>query len=240
MALRVIIVIITVLVVLAALTAAAWEIQQKMSEANNTDTSQEDTDLYSAQLTEEEISQLLLYCNDSDTLADDYTVETEEFDEVDVNYLMVSDLTQMTEDAAADGIDIEILLGYMTYDECEAAYQNAITQYQNSGYTVAESETLARDTYPQGGSNEFQTGMLIKVSDLSSEEFAATDVYNWLAKNGINYGFIVRYTEEKESVTGRSEDLTVFRYVGAENAVKMRSFNMCLEEYAEYCSYQTE
>ena len=30
----------------------------------------------------------------------------------------------------------------------------------------------------------------------------------------------------------------VYRYVGAENAAKMRSYGMCLEEYYDYCSYR--
>ena len=80
--------------------------------------------------------------------------------------------------------------------------------------------------------------MLVKLSDMDSDDFMKTDEYAWLYKNGINYGFINRYTEEKFPVTGIEADLTVYRFVGTENAQKMRSFGMCLEEYSDYRSYR--
>ena len=48
----------------------------------------------------------------------------------------------------------------------------------------------------------------------------------------------VPVTPDKETVTGMNADLTVYRFVGVDNAVKMRSYGMCLEEYHEYCSYR--
>ena len=39
-------------------------------------------------------------------------------------------------------------------------------------------------------------------------------------------------------MTGRDYDPTLYRYVGTQNAEKMRQLSMCLEEYAEYLQEQ--
>ena len=64
-----------------------------------------------------------------------------------------------------------------------------------------------------------------------SDKFKETDEYKWLKENAYKYGFIQRYTKDKESITGKKERCWHFRYVGVENAKSMFDNNLSLEEY---------
>ncbi|MBQ1546651.1 MAG: D-alanyl-D-alanine carboxypeptidase family protein [Clostridia bacterium] len=185
--------------------------------------------------------ELLAYCNELYPISEN--VEPRLADYIDennnrtirVNALMKDSLNKMVEDAASDGIRLDIVRGYMTHRECEVEFKSICLNLEEGGASPAEAENRASALFPPAKENEYRTGMLIKISSLSSDDFEATQTYKWLYKNGVNYGFVNRYITDKEKITGVTGDLTVYRFVGTENAVKMRSFGMCLEEYAEYC-----
>ena len=50
-------------------------------------------------------------------------------------------------------------------------------------------------------------------------------------KHAAEYGFILRYPKDKEDVTGIIWEPWHFRYVGVENAQKIKDSGLCLEEY---------
>lgn len=56
----------------------------------------------------------------------------------------------------------------------------------------------------------------------------------WLAAHCAEYGFVIRYPEDKESVTGIIYEPWHLRFVGVKHAKRMNELNMCLEEYCEY------
>ena len=60
--------------------------------------------------------------------------------------------------------------------------------------------------------------------------------YTWLLENCVKYGFVQSYPENKEKQTKADFEPDLFRFVGEDNALNMRKFGMCLEEYAEYLS----
>lgn len=64
-----------------------------------------------------------------------------------------------------------------------------------------------------------------------SDKFKETKEYKWLKENAHKYGFIERYTKEKESITRKKARCWHFRYVGVENAKAMYENNLSLEEY---------
>ncbi len=53
----------------------------------------------------------------------------------------------------------------------------------------------------------------------------------WLTEHCWEYGFIVRYTEDKEEITGIIDEPWHFRYVGTEVSLDMKDSGLCLEEY---------
>ena len=48
----------------------------------------------------------------------------------------------------------------------------------------------------------------------------------------------MRYPSDKEDITKISGNNYLYRYVGKDNAVKMRTYGMCLEEYNDYLLQQ--
>jgi len=202
-------------------------------------TSSMGTNEYYGYYTAEEEKMLIGYCGVNHPVNEYYKNELTDFsDSVKVCRLMSEGLEKMIADAEKDGVYISIRCGYRSPVECDIEYNRLYNQFIGEGSTNAEAESKAREICPPSEFNEFCTGMLIEVNNVSNRDFAETDAYKWLYKNGIKYGFINRYTKEKESVTGIQEDLSIYRFVGADNAAKMRSYGMCLEEYYEYCSYR--
>ena len=75
-----------------------------------------------------------------------------------------------------------------------------------------------------------------KIKSLTNEE---KELYDILHKELAQFGFILRYPDDKKEETGikRSEPWHV-RYVGVENAKEMQALGMCLEEYVTYLKEQ--
>ncbi len=55
----------------------------------------------------------------------------------------------------------------------------------------------------------------------------------WLTENCAKFGFIIRYPQSKEEVTGVDYSCSEFRYVGVPHAKYIYEHNLCLEEYTE-------
>ncbi|MGL5540165.1 MAG: M15 family metallopeptidase [Erysipelotrichaceae bacterium] len=110
------------------------------------------------------------------------------------------------------------------------------------GYTSAEAQTLlyeeallaygfdeARKYVSYPGQSEFQLGTTIQFS-LPKNDTGNGIQANWLAENAHEYGFIIRYPEGKESVTGRIHEPLLLRYVGTDLAAQLYNANLTLEE----------
>ena len=63
--------------------------------------------------------------------------------------------------------------------------------------------------------------------------FASTKQSAWLNEHCWEYGFIIRYTKEKEKITGFEAEPWHIRYVGVEHAMYMKEHDLCLEEYVQ-------
>ncbi len=98
------------------------------------------------------------------------------------------------------------------------------------------------------GTSDHQTGLVVDVVQTSLpskylhliQEFGDTDAGKWLAENCTKFGFILRFPEDKEDITGIIYEPWHFRFVGRYHAEKMKELNMCLEEYTEYLSRQEQ
>lgn len=183
----------------------------------------------------------LVVVNLDTPLPDDFTVQLEEYEGFSFEERIVEALSKMVEDARADGIALEIAGGYISKEEQDAQYQATVQQLmEQEGYSRVRAEDQAEKTVGRGGYNEWQTGMLVEFSSSGEDvPFEQSQAYQWLMRNCVNYGFVLRYPENKTSATGTAYTPSCFRYVGTENAVKMREYSMCLEEYAQYIRQQS-
>ena len=60
---------------------------------------------------------------------------------------------------------------------------------------------------------------------------ADTKEAEWLSEHAHEYGFILRYPEDKEEITMIYFESWHYRYVGEEAALFMKENDLCLEEF---------
>ena len=70
-----------------------------------------------------------------------------------------------------------------------------------------------------------------KVIDDNDEMIAQKEIFAQIHPLLAEYGFILRYPQGKESITGYSYEPWHFRYVGKETAKKISDESLVLEEY---------
>lgn len=137
-----------------------------------------------------------------------------------------SALEKMFAAAAKDGIQLYLVSGYRSYELQTSLYHTYIQEY-------GENYANHIDSIP--GASEHQLGLSADFGSLSracelDNCFSAADSYTWLIKHAPEYGYILRYPEGKESVTGIDYEPWAFRYIGAD-AEKITASGLTLEEY---------
>lgn len=88
------------------------------------------------------------------------------------------------------------------------------------------------------GRSEHHTGLAVDLGLYDTEtgiytEFDGTGDCAWFAENCADYGFILRYTRDKEFATGYADEPWHFRYVGLPHSAYIMEKGLCLEEYIE-------
>ncbi len=185
----------------------------------------------------------LLLVNSSHALPSGYAPVLQECAGVQVEGRIVPALEKMMRDAEAAGCPLKLTGGYLDSARQNQMFQAEVKRLmaqQKLSQVLAENQ--AQSTVGRGGYSERQTGLAVIFSAegmKSGESFASTAQYRWLNRNSVEYGFVLRYPEDQASTTGVSFDPSHFRYVGTENALKMREFSMSLEGYVTYLGQQT-
>ena len=132
----------------------------------------------------------------------------------------------MKQAAAAEGLNIYISSAFRSYE-----YQTKI--YNN--YVARDGQQQA-DTYSaRPGHSEHQTGLAFDLNSID-DSFANTPESDWVAQHAHEYGFIIRYPADKESVTGFKYEPWHLRYLGVDSATKVYESGLCLEEYLDITS----
>ncbi len=128
---------------------------------------------------------------------------------------------EMQNAAYRDGISLWICSGYRSYSYQDHLYNS---------YVMRDGRAMA-DTYSaRPGHSEHQTGLAMDINNASSS-FEGTPAARWLAKNCWKYGFIIRYPQGKQSITGFKYEPWHVRYLGKDQAKKVYDSGLCLEEY---------
>ena len=132
--------------------------------------------------------------------------------------------------AKADGITLYAHSGYRSYQTQNTMYYNRLKKMNGVDDGIVQ--------YP--GASEHQSGLAIDVinkagigKNFTNDAFAPSKEGKWLAENCWDYGFVIRYPEDKVDVTGIKYESWHLRYVGVQVAQYMRDHNLCLEEFTE-------
>lgn len=94
-------------------------------------------------------------------------------------------------------------------------------------------DSIYSENYPESVSG-YSFDIAINSSYGDIIEYDGMDSEGWISENCQNYGFVIRYPQGKENVTGFEYSPYHFRYVGIPHASIMNEKNLCLEEYTEY------
>lgn len=130
-------------------------------------------------------------------------------------------LNEMIAAAQEEGIALWVVSGFRSYNTQAAIYSN---------YAARDGAAAADRYSARAGHSEHQTGLAFDLNSLD-QYFGATPEGQWLAAHCWEYGFIIRYPQEKESVTGYMYEPWHVRYLGKETARQVYESGLCLEEY---------
>lgn len=135
-------------------------------------------------------------------------------------------LGRLKEASQAVGNPISPLSGYRSYARQQVVYQNEVNNY---GQAVADTESA------KPGYSEHQTGWAVDVGGGGcgiEDCFGNTTAGKWLAANAYLYGFVIRYPDGKQAITGYRYEPWHIRYVGVALSTEMKSKDITtLEEF---------
>ena len=144
-------------------------------------------------------------------------------------------LGRMLSAAIADGLsNFQISSAYRTYSEQQKLVDNSVAKYQKNNPDWSRDRCLSAtyNTVAPAGTSEHQTGLAFDIT-VPNVSFTGTAQQKWLHEHCAKYGFVVRFTADKQKLTGFVAESWHFRYVGVEAAQTMTQNTWCLEEYVE-------
>ena len=182
---------------------------------------------------------ILLNPEAENKIDEDLPLSFETFDGQKIDERIAESYRQMVADAEADGVHLFLRSGYRPVSLQKTYYESNIQKYMQQGMTREEAEEKTREYYTEPGHSEHHSGLAL---DILTEEyqrdvytlddrFAQTDGYAWLVEHCTDYGFILRYPEDKTEITQINYEPWHYRYVGKEHAAYMKEHGLCLEEY---------
>ncbi len=132
--------------------------------------------------------------------------------------------------ALKDGVELTPISGYRSVTRQKNNFENKIQKYIDDGYGKIEATQMAATIILPPGTSEHNAGLAMDICSLY-ENFEETDEFKWLCENAADYGFILRYPEDKQDITKIIYEPWHWRYVGVDAAKEMKASGQCLEEY---------
>lgn len=142
--------------------------------------------------------------------------------------VLETDLLDLYAKSKTAGLQLQLGSGYRS-----ASYQKVLYD----GYVSSQGRAEADRSSARPGHSEHQTGLAIDFTRIDGRChldscFGDLPEGKWLAQNAYLYGFILRYTSDKEQVTGYMYEPWHYRYVGKELAYEMHNTGVkTLEEF---------
>ena len=146
-------------------------------------------------------------------------------------------MLQMVAAAKSDGVDLVVRSAYRSTQEQASLFNSMKQSYLNQGLSEEQALAETKKWRNVPGTSEHETGLcadIVGAADLNADlvpGLSEREWAKWLKEHAADYGFILRYPEDKTGVTGTSFEPWHYRYVGVEDARKITAQGVCLEEY---------
>ena len=163
---------------------------------------------------------------------EDWDIElTELRDDQRVDSRIYPDLQAMFDACRAEGLTPLVWSSYRTEADQRRILDDKIASFRDQGYGEESAREEALRWAIEPGYSEHQLGLSVDINSEDEALSASPDVYAWMKEHCAEYGFILRYPEDKEEITGIAYEAWHFRYVGREAAEEIMTKGICLEEY---------
>ena len=145
-------------------------------------------------------------------------------------------LTKMYKAAKQEGLELVVNSAYRSYQ----------TQVETMADFVARYNTQYANEYvAHRGASEHQTGLGVDLTSQSVVEgkritFGDTEEYRWVIKNCARFGFIIRFEDGTDGITGIAHEPWHLRYVGEDVAKEIQKNGWTFEEYCLYNNVMPE
>lgn len=179
----------------------------------------------------------LILTNAEYPVPEDYEVELDAIPgtEQSVDKRIYEPLMTMIGDMKDQGLSPIVCSGYRTLDKQEKLFNRKVLSFVKAGHTKEESYNLARQTISIPGSGEHCLGLAVDFYTRRYHKleraFEDTPESKWLVEHAQDYGFVMRYGENKTDITGIQYEPWHYRYVGVEAANYMKDNELSLEEF---------
>ena len=148
-------------------------------------------------------------------------------------------LLRMIRDGQKAGYDLYVCSAYRDDSYQTRLFARQVEKQRAAGKSRKQARRAAARVVAQPGTSEHATGLAadIVTTQYSNQYssltrgFENTKAFHWLKKHCADYGFILRYPEDKTEITGVIYEPWHFRYVGTTAAHNMEQEGLCLEEY---------
>ncbi|MBN8233616.1 M15 family metallopeptidase [Halobacillus kuroshimensis] len=139
-------------------------------------------------------------------------------------------LEELFEGADQAGLGLVAASGYRSYERQKEIYERNVEVYGKE-----ETDTFSASP----GTSEHQTGLAMDVTSAEmafklTQAFGDTPEGEWVADHAYEYGFVVRYQEGNNDITGYKYEPWHLRYVGKEAAAEVHEQQVTLEEFFGY------
>lgn len=142
---------------------------------------------------------------------------------------------RMKNAANATGLHLMACSTYRSVERQTELFNAEIQKWMGQGMDEAAAREQAATVVMVPGCSEHNTGLAVDVGSITNqrveEDFENEPEFAWLQEHAAEYGFILRYPADKVEVTGVTYEPWHYRYVGVENAQKIKESGLCLEEY---------
>lgn len=160
-----------------------------------------------------------------------------------LNQKIVNAYQALVAAAKQAGFSLVLISAYRSVSYQTEVFQGYVDEAMNQGLTEEAAIAQVKETSTEPGFSEHHTGLAFDIIDEEwnrnftdqplSQNFGETPGGQWLAEHAREYGFILRYPQDKESITEITYEPWHFRYVGVESAKYIEENNLSLEEYIQ-------
>lgn len=133
--------------------------------------------------------------------------------------------------AQKDGVGLMFSSAYRSATDQQVLYDE---------YLTSRGQKYVHDYIAMPGESEHQTGLAVDLASATAACAANTSscslnaaAISWLRAHAADYGFIERYPEGKQSITGIAGEHWHYRYVGVPLARALSTSDMTLDEFVQ-------